>query len=169
MPSAQAGHVALHGRLFPHFAVHGRRQQHRAGETQQQRAEQIVGQAVGGFGQQIGRGRRDAQQLATLCQLDMCSQRMLVLIERVLEHRSAGERGKRGRADELPGGGGHDHRHAGAGLHQLAHQRGGFIGRDAAADADDNLAPGHRLVRSNSGGPAPDSWPVIFNCLDESR
>ena len=72
-----------------------------------------------------------------LGQFDVSAQRIVAVVEQALEHCPAGQGGERRGTDELSGRGGHDDRHAGAALHQLAHQRGGFIGRDAATDADD--------------------------------
>ena len=40
-------------------------------EGQQQRREQVVGQAQGRLGQQVGRGRRHAEQLGGVGQLDV--------------------------------------------------------------------------------------------------
>ena len=84
---AQLGDVALHGGLGPHLLVHRRRDEHRAGERQQQRAQQIVGDAVGGLGQEVGRRGRDAQQLRLPGQLDVRPQRMVVRLERLASPR----------------------------------------------------------------------------------
>ena len=60
---AQCGDVALCGGFSPHFTVHRRSDEKRTVARQRQGRQQIVSQAVGGFGQIIGRGGRDEQQV----------------------------------------------------------------------------------------------------------
>ena len=54
---AQRGDVGLGGGVLPHLGVHRRGEDHRAAGGQQRVGEQVVGQAVGGLGQQVGGGR----------------------------------------------------------------------------------------------------------------
>ena len=60
---AQCGDIALCGRFSPHFTVHRRGDEERAVACQRQGRQQIVGEAVSGFRQVIGRGGRDEQQV----------------------------------------------------------------------------------------------------------
>ena len=60
-------------------------------------------------------------------------------VELIADDRPAGQRAKRGRADELARGPRHHDRDAVTLLDQRADQRGGLVGRDAAADADDEF------------------------------
>src|SRR5207248_10722834 len=55
---AQRGDVRGHRRMLPHAAVHRRRDQHRAARGQQQGGQEVVGDAVGGLGDEIGGGGR---------------------------------------------------------------------------------------------------------------
>ena len=68
---AQNSQIRLRGRMIPHVGVHRRRQHHRSGEGQIRGGQEIVGQAVGEFRQQIGSGRRDHQDLILLRHADM--------------------------------------------------------------------------------------------------
>ena len=62
--------------------------------------------------------------------------------EQVGEDLAAGERGEGERADELLRGRGHHDLHLVALLHQQARQFRGFVSRDAAADAEDDVHTG---------------------------
>ena len=113
---------------------------------------------------------------------DVGSQRKLWIAEMPLWNRPAGERLECRRADELTRRFGHHHGHAGAGLHQLAHQRRRLIGRDAAGHADENFAALHsslepRLKKTSevgqiqlrrAAGPSSSS-PVMRSLLSASR
>ncbi len=152
---AQRFQVGLRGGVLPHVDVHGGRHHHRAGEGQVERGEEIVRQAVGQLGDQVGRGRRDHQQLVLLGHGDVLDGALDG--EQIGEHLAAGERGEGQRPDELLRGRGHDGLHLVALLHQQARQLGGLIGRDAAADAQDDLhAAGlQRRLRPAAVPPAP--------------
>ena len=55
----ELGHISLGGRVGPHFAVHGRRQNQGyclQGSGQTHEAEQFIGLAVDEFGHEIGTG-----------------------------------------------------------------------------------------------------------------
>ena len=45
----EPGQVGLYRRMFPHARVHGRGPEHRGPRSQQYRAEEVAGQAVGGL------------------------------------------------------------------------------------------------------------------------
>ena len=77
-------------------------------------------------------------KLGFVGQLDVRAER-IVAVERVADDGPAGERAKRGRADELAGRARHHHGNAVAVLHQRADERGRLVGRDAAGDADDEF------------------------------
>ncbi len=68
----QLADIALGGRVFPHFAIHGRRYQKRAGPTgQAKRSQQIVGQPMDQFCNQVGTGGRDQDGIGTTGQVDV--------------------------------------------------------------------------------------------------
>jgi hypothetical protein len=54
--------------MFPHLGVHRGHQQHRATGSEQDGAEQVVGPAVGGAGQQVRSSRGDQDQIGGLPQ-----------------------------------------------------------------------------------------------------
>ena len=60
---------------------------------------------MGGFGQEIGGGGSDDEQLGLLGELDVRAERKLRVVEDIAGDGPAGERGKRRRADELLGRG----------------------------------------------------------------
>ena len=70
---AQLPYVALGGRVFPHFAVHGRRNQQRTGAFgHTERREQVVSQAVREFCKEVSAGRRDQNGIGATRQLNVC-------------------------------------------------------------------------------------------------
>ena len=105
-----------------------------------ERAEEIVGDALGELGDGVGGGRSDQQRVDGLRDRDVFDGGVEVgLLGRRAEHAGddllAGERGEGQRADELLRRGGHDDLHAHAALLQLANDFGGLVGGDAAAYA----------------------------------
>jgi hypothetical protein len=79
-------------------------------------------------------------------------QRIVGIAELPLRHGASGKRFKCRRPDELVRRFGHHHRHPGAGLHQLTHQRRRFIGCDAAGHADQDLSALHILLAPRRRG-----------------
>ena len=141
---AKLRHIALNGRLVPHFAVHRRSQQHRLREGEVQRRKQIVGQAVGRLGHEMGRRRCDDQQIAAFRQLDVSAERILGVGEHVLRNRTPGQRGKRRRADELLRRRGHDDGDFGPFLNEATDQHRRFVGGDASGHTDDDFPALHK-------------------------
>ena len=78
---------------------------------------------------------------ALIGELDMGAERK-VAIERTAGDGPAGQRAKGRGADEVPGGAGHHDGNAVTALHERTYERGGFVGRDSAGDADDEFV-GH--------------------------
>jgi hypothetical protein len=72
MPAlAQGFQILLRRRMGPHVVVHGRRENHAAGERQVHGCQEIVGQAVRQASHQIGRGRRDHEHFVILSDGDV--------------------------------------------------------------------------------------------------
>ena len=72
MPSARSWATFRCTAGFCHVErVHRRRHQHRAVKREQHRAQQVVGQAAGGLGEDVGRGGGNAQQFRPRGQLDV--------------------------------------------------------------------------------------------------
>ena len=69
--AGQLFQIGLDQRVGIHVDVHGRRNHNRSGGGQQNGGEQIVGQAAGEFGQQVGRGRGKQDQVGRIGQADV--------------------------------------------------------------------------------------------------
>ena len=65
---AQRGHVGLRRRRFPHAIVHGRRDHNGSWRCQQRGGDEVVGDAVGHLGDDIGRRGRHDHQIGLLRQ-----------------------------------------------------------------------------------------------------
>ncbi len=135
---SQQRDIRLRGRVTPHLLIHRRRDRQRSGAREAQRGEQIVRQAVREARQEIGTRRCDEHQVGPARQLDVAHGRLGRGIPQIGAHRAARQRLKCGRRDEFAGGGRHDHLDLGTALDQTAHQIGGFIGRDASGDTQQN-------------------------------
>ena len=68
---AQGGDVGPGGRVLPHLGVHRRGEQHRAAGGEQRGGQQVVGQPVGGAGQQVGGGRGDDDEVGLAAEPDV--------------------------------------------------------------------------------------------------
>ena len=64
--AAQDFQVGLRGRMLPHVHVHRGSDDDRGGGRQVQRAEKVVGDALGEFGDGVGRGGRDQKTVHRL-------------------------------------------------------------------------------------------------------
>ena len=81
---------------------------------QQQRGQEVVGDAVRGAGQEVGGGGRDHEGVGALGQGHVLDRLRALRIEQIGEHRAAGERAEGEGADELVRVRGGDHRDPGA-------------------------------------------------------
>ena len=59
----QRRHVALRRGVFPHLLVHGRGSEQRTVAGEHHRRQQVVGEPVRDLGEEVGRGRRDQDQV----------------------------------------------------------------------------------------------------------
>src|SRR5262249_54170418 len=114
--------------------------EHASAEGQIERREQIVGNAMGRFGEKTGRGRRNHEQFAALSESNVRSQRKLGLVKDLAGNRPAGKGGKSGGSDELLAGRGQYHRHARAILDELADESRRFERGYATGHADDDFS-----------------------------
>lgn len=145
--AAQRRHVLLGGGVLPHLGVHGGREDDRAAGREQGVGEEVVGQAVGGLGEHVGRRGSDHHQVRVLADADV---RDLVDVRPDLGGDGvAGERGPGGGADEVQRGGGGDDANVVARLRQLAQQLTGLVRGDATADPQHDLGLVHRLSPSS--------------------
>lgn len=131
----QGRHIRLRGRVQPHAVVHCRGHGQRRGGGQAQRADQIVGQAVGQPRQQVGGGRSDDHLIGPARQFDMSHR----LLGGAVPQRGAGGLPGQGleaeRGDELLRAAGHGDLHLRTGVAQATDQFERFVSGNASADA----------------------------------
>ncbi len=140
----QGCQVGLGGGMLQHVDVHGRGDNHRAGEGEIESGEKIVRQAVCQFGHQVRRSRRDDKQFVLLRDRDVLDGAFDG--EEVGEDFAAGKGSKGERADKLLRRPGHHNLNLVALLHQQARQFRRFVSCDAAADREE--AP-HRVLENS--------------------
>ena len=143
---AQRLDIGLHGRVVPHAAVHGRRHQHRASRGEEEGGQEVVGDAVGGLGQEIGRGRRHHEGIRPLGESHVLDGLLTLRIEEAREDRPARERAEGEGAHEMLGVGRHHHCHLGSAGGQLPQEQHRLVGGDAARDTENDL-----LARESHG------------------
>ena len=132
--------VVLRGGMLPHPHIHRRHCQHWFISREQQRGRHIVSDAVRHLGEQIGRGRADDNQIGAARQLDVAHLDLTGQIPERGVHRVFAERGQGHRGDEFGAALGQHTADLAAALADQAHQLASLIGRDAAAD--DEQDPG---------------------------
>ena len=129
--------------------VHRRRDQDRLVGGEQDGGGEIVGVAARHFRQQIGRRRRDHDEVGIARQANMADVEFALRIEQIGVSALAGERAGGKRRDEVLRGRGEDAAHLRAAVLQTPDQIERFIGGDAAADDEEDAR-----VRT-AGGPRP--------------
>ena len=134
----QAGQIALGGGVLIHIGVHGRAHHHRRGDGQHIGRQGIVGNAVGQFGDAVGRGRRDHRQVGGLGPFDM-PDGGIPLGKHTGADRLPRKGLKRARAHEPARVFRHDHPYPGPGFGQQAQQLDAFIGRDPPGHAQGHV------------------------------
>ena len=132
--------ITLGRRIAPHLYVHSGCDGERAFgriTRQDQIGQQIVADAVGDFRHDIGRARCDQHGVGLAAQIDVgdVAVRTVAVVPQRVGHRLARECGEGQRCDEFFRAFGHDDGYAQALFAQQTHQLGGFVRRDAAADA----------------------------------
>ena len=112
--TAQTLQIFLSGRMIPHVDVHRRRDDHRRGGGQIQRAEKIVADTSAEFREDVRGGWRNQQQIGALRHGDMFDCTFEIgfaagFSEKSGDHFFSGERGKGERRDEFARRASHDH------------------------------------------------------------
>jgi hypothetical protein len=143
---AQLRDVGLGRGVGPHLPVHRRRDRHRRRARKTQCRQQVVGHPMRKVRDEIGRGRRDDDQVGPARQLDMAHRTLCVLVPQVAAHLATGNGLERQRRNELARAGGHHDLYLGAALDQAAHQVRALVGGDAAGDAQQDSFCTHRGI-----------------------
>ena len=131
----QRGEVVLRDGVFQHAGVHGGGDQLGAFGRQHHGGEHIVGDAVGHFGDHVGRGGGHQDHVGLFGQRDVGDLELEVAVKGVHHALVTGQGLKGDGSDELGGVFGHDDLHIGPQLAQCAGHIGHLIGGNAAADA----------------------------------
>ncbi len=92
--------------------------------------------SAGHLGEQVGRRRRDDQEVGVARQADVADLLLVVEIEQVGEHALRRQRADRKRRHELGRGARHHGAHGGAALAQPADEVEALVGGNAAADEE---------------------------------
>ena len=99
--TAQGGDVGGDRRVLPHTAVHRRHHQHGRPGREQERGQEVVGDAVRRLREHVRGGRRHEDGVGALGQRDVLDGVGALRVEEVREHGPPGERSERERTHEL--------------------------------------------------------------------
>ena len=130
----QPADVALRRFVLPHAHVHSGHGHHRLVGRKDQRGRKIVGNAGRHLGEHVGSGRADDDQVGLAAQLDVAHLGLVLEVPQRGIDLVLAERGERHGGDELLPAFRHHAGHLAAALADQAHQLARLVGRDAAAD-----------------------------------
>lgn len=130
--------VFLRGGMMPHFPVHGGRDDERRGRSEHDFGKRAVSETVREFGDNVGGGGRDEDEIGVVGELDVLRSPAFALVEDAGENGILGKRLERERRDELLRAVGHDDENFVSAFAKLADEIGGFIRGDGTGDADDD-------------------------------
>ena len=182
-PRPQRLQVGGGRRVLQHVRVHRRGDEERRPAGQGEGRQEVVRQAQGQAGDDVGGGRGDEEEGRLLGEGDVADVRGVVglaaarvappvvtalpvagRLEEVFQDRFAGDRRQRERGDEGAGGAGQDHLHPEAAFPERPHQLRGAVGADPPGDPQDDL-PGdlplalrHVSRHSRLLAPFPGGW-----------
>ena len=131
----QCGDVVLGDGVLQHPGVHGRGDELGTLGRENDGGEHIVGDAVGHFGDHVGRGGGHQDHVGLFGQRDVGDLEFEVAVKGVHHALVTGQGLKGDGSDELGGVFGHDDLHIGPQLAQCAGHIGHLIGGNAAGDA----------------------------------
>ena len=120
--------------ILVHAGVHGRAHHDGGLGSQEGGAQQVIGQAIGHFGQDVGRGRSHNESVGPVGQGNMLHVEFLVAAPHGHSHLVTTNFFKSKRGHKLLGVLGHDHAHFAALLAQTADQIHSLIHGDTAGN-----------------------------------
>ena len=165
--AGEGGHVLPGGRVQPHFAVHGGRNQNPGLgiERQGHAGEGVVGQAEREFRDAVRGGGRDEQQVRLVGQLDVGRFPALLLVIKIRHDSMARERFEGEGSHKAQGIGGHHHPYAKTVFDQLTGQIQGLV--DGAAidhavvgEQRDAARAMHQMKKPEVNLPRPGGTPA---------
>jgi hypothetical protein len=118
--TGQASEVLLNDRVLVHVDVHGRRDHDRRAGREEDRAEQIVGEAGGDLRDDVRRRRRDRHHVRRVGEVDVPDLGFLAEVEQIGRHGLTRQGLKGQRGDELLRVAGHDDPHSRSRLTELS-------------------------------------------------
>ena len=131
----QRSEVVLRDGVFQHPSVHGWDDQFGAPGRKHHGGEHIIGNAVGHFGNDVGRGRCHQNDIRLFGQRDVSDLELEIAVEGVHHALVAGQRLKDERGDEMGGVLSHNDLHVRPQLFECAGHICHFIGGNAAGNA----------------------------------
>ena len=134
----QAGQILLHNGICIHLVVHRRTDEDGRGRGQQDRGQQIVGDARGHLADDVGRRRGNDDQFGEFGKGDVVDLEAPGHPEQVRGDRVSGQGLEGERGDELAGMVGHDHPDLRPAPDQFPDQFGGLVGGNAAGHAQND-------------------------------
>ncbi len=126
--------IPADGLMVEHLAVHRGGEQHRRPRGRVERGQEIVGEPVGQFADDVRGGRGDEQQVDRGREGDVLDVGVGSRLELAGDDATARDRLERQGADEIGGGGRHDRHDVVSALLQPARDLDRLVGADAACD-----------------------------------
>ena len=148
--AAQQREVVLRGGVGIHVEVHGRGDEGGGLHREVGGEEHVVGDAVGHLAERGGRGGGHDEHIGPAPEIDVAVPTAVAPVEKFAHHGVLRKGGEGEGRDELFAGGGDDHLHFGALAHEETDEGAGFVGGDAAGDAEHDVAAGEG--RGGGGG-----------------
>ncbi len=139
LAGGKGGEVCLHGGVGEHVAVHRRREVDVCVCREVEGGEEVVGDAVREFAEDVRGGGGDEVGIRPACQFDVPHALFGGGVKEVVPHCFAGDGLQGGRADEVGGVGGVDDADVIPLFFQEADEVRDFVSGDAAADADEDV------------------------------
>ena len=137
--SRELSQVSPRRLVAPHQRVHGGRQQYCLVGGEQDGRGEVIRQSVRHLRHQIGGGGRHHDQARIAGEPDMADVELGARVEQIRKRMLAGDRADRQRRAELLRRRRHHHAHLDAALAQSPDQIERFVGRDAAADDEQDV------------------------------
>ena len=140
--AAQEVEVVLRGGVGIHVEVHGRGDEGGGFHREVGGEQHVVGDAVRHLAERGGRGGGDDENVGPQTEIDVAVPTAVAAVEKFAHHSALRKGGEGEGGDELFAGGRDDHLHFGALAHEQADESAGFVGGDAAGDAEHDVAAG---------------------------
>ena len=157
--AAQEVEVVLRGGVGIHVEVHGRGDEGGGFHREVGGEQHVVGDAVRHLAERGGRGGGNDENVGPQTEIDVAVPTAVAAVEKIAHHSALRKGGEGEGGDELFAGGRDDHLHFGALAHEQADEGAGFVGGDAAGDAEHDVAAGEgRVLDAGHGARGGREW-----------